>query len=108
MTHWTVTFQDTPEMTKIRADKARRNAHIAYVRAHPELQIGGTLALRPQQDFPGAIWTVEAATCAEVERLVIRDPYYIPSLRRYQITGLENVPEAVIPQSPSLKAKSRN
>lgn len=85
MTIWTVTFQDTPEMTKIRADKARRDAHIAYVRGHPELQIGGPLALRPQQDFPGAIWTVEAQSRADVERLVLKDPYYIPSLRNYSI-----------------------
>lgn len=85
MTHWTVTFQDTAEMTKIRADKARRDAHIAYVRGRPGLQIGGTLALRPQQDFPGAIWTVEAETRAEVETLVVKDPYYVPSLRRYSI-----------------------
>ncbi|WIY24098.1 YciI family protein [Parasedimentitalea psychrophila] len=85
MTHWTVIFQDAPEMTKIRADKARRDAHIAYVRGRPGLQIGGTLALCPQQDFPGAIWTVEAETRAEVERLVLKDPYYVPSLRRYSI-----------------------
>jgi len=85
MTHWTVTFQDTSEMIKIRADKARRDAHIAYVRGRPGLQIGGTLALCPQQDFPGAIWTVEAETRAEVEKLVVKDPYYIPSLRRYSI-----------------------
>lgn len=85
MTIWTVTFQDSPEMTKIRADKARRVAHIAYVRAHAELQIGGPLALRPQQDFPGAIWTVEAQSRADVERLVLNDPYYIPSLRSYSI-----------------------
>jgi len=87
MTIWTVTFQDSPEMTKIRADKARRDAHIAYVRAHAELQIGGPLAMRPQQDFPGAIWAVEAQSRADVERLVLNDPYYIPSLRRYVITA---------------------
>ena len=85
MTRWTVTFQDAPEMTKIRADKARRDAHIAYVRGRPGLQIGGALAMRPQQDFPGAIWTIEAETRAEVEKMVLKDPYYIPSLRRYSI-----------------------
>ncbi|PCJ06113.1 MAG: hypothetical protein COB16_14200 [Rhodobacteraceae bacterium] len=85
MTRWTVSFQDSPEMTKIRADKLRRNAHIAYVRGHPELQIGGPLSLSPQQDFPGAIWTVEAETRADVEKLVVKDPYYIPSLRSYSI-----------------------
>nr|WP_206188322.1 hypothetical protein [Sedimentitalea sp. CY04] len=86
MTVWTVIFQDSPEMTKIRANKTRRMAHIAYVRANPSLQIGGPMAIRPMQDFPGAIWTVEAETHADVENLVVKDPYYSPALRRYQIS----------------------
>ncbi|MGR3623631.1 YciI family protein [Pseudophaeobacter sp.] len=85
MTHWTVTFQDAPEMARIRGDKARRDAHIAFVRSRPELQIGGSLAMRPMQDFPGAIWNVEAESRADVERLIISDPYYVASLRRYKI-----------------------
>jgi len=87
MTLWTVIFQDAPEMTKIRANKPRRMAHIAYVRANPCLQIGGPMAIRPMQDFPGAIWTVEAETHADVESLLVKDPYYSPSLRRYQISA---------------------
>jgi len=87
MTHWTVTFQDAPEMTRLRADKLRREAHIAFVRAHPELQIGGALAMRPMQDFPGAIWNVEAESRADVERLILRDPFYVAALRRYTITA---------------------
>lgn len=86
MAHWTVTFQDAPEMSKIRGDKRRRDAHIAFVRANPQLQIGGSLAMRPMQDFPGAIWNVEAEARDEVERLILRDPYYVASLRRYKIT----------------------
>lgn len=73
-------------MARVRADKARRDAHIAFVRSRPELQIGGALAMRPMQDFPGAIWNVEAESRADVERLIISDPYYVASLRRYQIT----------------------
>lgn len=92
MTYWTVTFHDAPEMVRIRGDKARRNAHIAYVRAHSELQIGGSFAMRPMQDFPGAIWTVQAENRADVERLIIRDPYYVASLRRYTITDWSAAP----------------
>lgn len=91
MTHWTVTFQDDSEMTRVRADKNRRNAHIAFVRAHPELQIGGALAMRPMQDFPGAIWNVEADSRADVERLIISDPFYVALLRRYKITAWTEV-----------------
>ncbi|AUQ58048.1 putative protein in bacteria [Phaeobacter inhibens] len=97
MTHWTVTFQDAPEMARIRADRRRRDAHIAFVRAHPELQIGGALAMRPEQDFPGAIWNVEAASRDEVERLILRDPYYVASLRRYQITRWGRLPARDVP-----------
>jgi uncharacterized protein YciI len=86
MRQWTVTFQDAPEMGRIRADKARREAHIAFVRAQPTLQIGGALAMRPMQDFPAAIWNVAAESRADVERLIISDPYYVASLRRYKIT----------------------
>ncbi len=86
MARWTVTFTDKPEMDRVRGDRKRREAHIAYVRAHPELQIGGALAMRPMQDFPGAIWNVEAETRQDVERLILQDPYYVASLRRYTIT----------------------
>jgi len=92
MAHWTVTFQDAPEMAKIRGDRQRREAHIAFVRANPQLQIGGAMAMRPMQDFPGAIWNVEAAARDEVERLILRDPYYVASLRRYKITSWAKVP----------------
>jgi len=87
MTHWTITFQDAPEMTRIRSDKTRRNAHIAFVRGRSELQIGGPLAMTPMQDFPGAIWTVQAESRADVERLILSDPYYVASLRRYTIAN---------------------
>lgn len=89
MTRWTVTFQDSPEMSKIRGDRLRRNAHIAFVRAHPELDIGGPMAMQPMQDFPGAVWTVEAAERADVERLILQDPYFVRSLRRYAITAFQ-------------------
>ncbi|MFW8636183.1 hypothetical protein [Cribrihabitans pelagius] len=88
MNRWTVTFCDAPGMARIRTCKARRAAHIAYVRASPGLQIGGPLALCPMQDFPGAIWTVTAGTRADAERLIRQDPYYVPALRRYCIKAL--------------------
>ena len=72
-------------MSRIRGDKSRRIAHIAFVRGRAELQIGGPLAMQPMQDFPGAIWTVQAETRADVERLILSDPYYVASLRRYKI-----------------------
>lgn len=72
-------------MSRIRGDKARRLAHLAFVRGRAELNIGGPLALQPMQDFPGAIWSVQAETRADVERLILSDPYYVASLRRYKI-----------------------
>ena len=49
MASWTVTFQDAPEMVRIRANKARRQAHIRFVQAHPQLRIGGELAIDTDQ-----------------------------------------------------------
>ena len=97
MTCWTVSFQDSPEMAKIRGDRTRHDAHVAYVRAHPELAIVspvvgpvdsptvGPMALCPSQDVAGATWTVEATTREAVEKLILKDPYYLPSLRSYSI-----------------------
>ena len=85
MARWTVTFQDEPGMIHVRGDRARRKAHIAFVRAHPELEIGGAHAMCPMQDFPGALWTVEADSPAEVEALIQDDPYFTPALRRFDI-----------------------
>ncbi|MCG7623442.1 hypothetical protein [Epibacterium sp. Ofav1-8] len=79
---WIVTFEDSDGVSALRTDPARRAAHIAFVRACPGLQIGGPLALTPMQDFPGAIWTVEAETRQDVMRLIQRDPYFVAGLRR--------------------------
>ena len=86
-------FDDAPEMVRIRGNRARRKAHIAFVATHPELTIGGELAMSPQQDFPGAIWTVRAQNREAVEQLILGDPYFIPSLRRYEILGLGRIPQ---------------
>ncbi|MFY0596119.1 MAG: hypothetical protein JXQ85_06795 [Cognatishimia sp.] len=85
MTRWTVIFKDTPDMLSIRADKTRRDAHIAYVRAHPELLIGGGLKPNPDQEFCGALWVIEANSRKEVETLILNDPFYVPEFRSYEI-----------------------
>ncbi len=85
MPKFTVTFQDAPEVAALRRDPARRAAHIAFVRGEAGLQIGGVLAMRPMQDFPGAIWTVEAASRGDVMRLLQRDPYFVAGLRHPDI-----------------------
>ncbi|WIY27709.1 hypothetical protein [Parasedimentitalea psychrophila] len=80
-------------MAKIRGDRSRHDAHVAYVRAHPELAIVGPvvgpvvgpMAQRPSQDVAGATWTVEADSREAVEKLILKDPYYLPSLRSYSI-----------------------
>jgi len=81
MPRWIVTFEDAPEVAGLRRDPARRAAHIAFVRSCDGVQIGGPLALTPMQDFPGAIWTVEAESRQDVMRLIQRDPYFVAGLR---------------------------
>lgn len=85
MPRWVVIFQDHPEMLAIRADQSRRDAHVAYARAHPELLIGG--GLKPDVDgaFCGALWVVEAPGRAEVEALILDDPFYVAAYRDYDI-----------------------
>jgi uncharacterized protein YciI len=85
MTRWVVIFTDTPDMLAIRAKKHLRDAHVAYVKDHPELLIGG--GLRPETDanFCGAMWVVETDHKSDVEKLVANDPFYYPSFRTYEI-----------------------
>ena len=92
---WTVTFTDAPDMRVIRAERARREAHIAFVRTHDALDIGGPLAIRPMQDFPGAIWTVTAETREDVQRIIHSDPFFVPRLRRYEITEMRSTPSVI-------------
>lgn len=82
---WAVIFEDDPEMLNVRADRVRRDAHVAYAKSHPELLIGGGLKDDPSGDFCGALWIVEADTKEDVKALVLRDPFYVPEYRRYQI-----------------------
>ncbi len=82
---WVVIFEDDEGMLAIRADKARRDAHVAYAEAHTELLIGGGLKPNPDLEFCGALWVVEAGSRDEVEALVMEDPFYQPDLRRYEI-----------------------
>lgn len=85
MTRWAVLFRDTPAMMGIRADTARRNAHAAYVKDHPELRIGGGLKPDTDGDFCGALWIVEAEDRIEVEHLIHGDPFYVPAFRSCEI-----------------------
>jgi uncharacterized protein YciI len=72
-------------MLVIRAQKHLRDAHVAYVKNHSELLIGGGLKPDPDADFCGAMWIVEAKTKPEVKELVANDPFYHPDYRTYQI-----------------------
>ncbi len=85
MTRWAVIFKDTDEMLAIRADKTRRDAHVSYVKAHPELLIGGGLKPDVDADFTGALWIVEAKSKSVVEALIASDPFYFPEYRSYEI-----------------------
>lgn len=85
MTRWVVWFDDKPEMLKIRADKEKRDAHVAYVKAHPELLIGGGLKPDVTSDFCGALWVVETQTRMEVANLVLNDPFYVKEFRSFKI-----------------------
>jgi len=85
MTRWAVIFRDTAEMLHIRADQTRRDAHVAYAKAHPELLIGGGLKPDIDEDFCGALWVVEAETRADVEALVRADPFFVEEHRTFEI-----------------------
>ena len=83
--HWAVIFEDDEGMMAVRADRTRRDAHVAYAKAHSELLIGGGLKTDVGNNFCGALWIVEAQTKQEVESLVLNDPFYEAQHRKYKI-----------------------
>jgi uncharacterized protein len=85
MTRWVVIFKDTPQMLDVRAKQELRDAHVKYAKSHPELLIGGGLKPETDEDFCGALWVVELGSKAEVEKLVLADPFYIPEFRTFEI-----------------------
>lgn len=85
MTRWVVIFEDTPEMLNIRAQQHLRDAHVAYVKDHAELLIGGGLKPDPTADFCGAMWVVEADHKSDVEKLIANDPFYEPAHRTHEV-----------------------
>lgn len=85
MTRWAVIFRDEPEMLEVRADKTRRDAHVAYVISHPELLIGGGLRPDTEADFCGALWIVEAANQEDVVALVRADPFFVEGYRQFEV-----------------------
>jgi len=85
MTRWAVIFRDEPEMLEVRADKTRRDAHVAYVISHPELLIGGGLRPDTEADFCGALWIVEAANQEDVVALVRVDPFFVEGYRQFEV-----------------------
>lgn len=85
MQRWAVVFRDTDGMLEIRANKELRDKHVAYAKEHPELLIGGGLKIDPDSDFCGAMWIVEAEEKAEVESLILADPFYVASHRTFEI-----------------------
>lgn len=85
MARWAIFFRDEPEMLEIRANRERRDAHVAFPKAHPELLIGGGLKPDVGDEFCGALWIVEAESRADVEALIRADPFYVKDLRNFEI-----------------------
>jgi uncharacterized protein YciI len=96
MQRWAVIFEDTPEMLNIRAQQHLRDAHVAYVKDHPELLIGGGLKPDSDADFCGALWVVETNDKSTVEDLVLNDPFYHAEFRTYKIFTWGKILEAQV------------
>lgn len=82
---WVVVFSDTQEMIDARKDKARLDAHLAFVRTHPQISGSGALTKRGKGDFCGGLWIVDADTVEQVEGIIARDPLYDPRFRKADI-----------------------
>ena len=83
MTHWLVTFEDSPAMVAIRA--ARAAAHHAYLANHADRISRPARAEGRNTDC----WLVKEQSYEAVEELVVGDPFFAPSLRHYAIQPLD-------------------
>ncbi|KAJ56627.1 hypothetical protein ACMU_06700 [Actibacterium mucosum KCTC 23349] len=82
---WVVIFSDTSEMVAARKEKDRIDAHLSFVRTHPQISGSGALTKRGKGAFCGGMWIVDAETVEEVERIIERDPLYDPRYRSADI-----------------------
>jgi uncharacterized protein len=75
-----VRFTDHPDRLAVR--QAHGAAHMAWVAEHADLvRVGGPLRQDPEGAAVGALWLVEAASAAEIERLLASDPFWVNGLR---------------------------
>lgn len=84
MARWIVFYEDSDEMSAVRA--ANVDAHLAYLEANRErILIAGGLRPQPNGTYVGALWVIEAESRDEVVALIEDDPYYRYQYRRYRI-----------------------
>ena len=92
-----VRFTDHPDRLDVR--QAHGAAHMAWLAEHAaQVRIGGPLRRDPEGAAVGAMWLVEAASAAEIERLLASEPFWVNGLR----AGVEILEwRKVVPAGPA-------
>jgi uncharacterized protein YciI len=78
-------FTDHPDRGDLRAQHLQ--AHIAWLERHRDtIPVGGSLRREPGQVPIGGLWIAQAESKAQLEALLVTDPFYLAGLRqRYEI-----------------------
>lgn len=80
MTLFAVYFLDKQGSLAVRQQYL--GAHIAWLDQHKEcILVGGSLRHQPGDAALGGLWIVDAESKAEIEELILTDPFWINGLR---------------------------
>ena len=92
-----VRFTDHADRLAVR--QAHSAGHMAWLAAHADqVRVGGPLRVDPYGAAVGAMWLVEAASAAEIERLLAGEPFWVNGLR----AGVEILEwRKVVPAGPA-------
>lgn len=78
---YAVRFHDRPDRLPVR--RQHLQAHIDWLDEHKDaVLVAGSLRHEPDEEPVGGLWLVEAACKAEVESLLLTDPFHVHGLRQ--------------------------
>lgn len=81
MARWAVLFDNDTEHPKLR-DQAHKDAHHAYLAAHPEIRMAGAVSDDAGRPFTGGMWIVEADDRDRAMALARECPFYRSGVHR--------------------------
>lgn len=85
---WLVIFTDKAETAGLRAQT--KDAHLAFLAAHPQIVVAGSVAEPPESVALGGAWIITGVLEFEARTLCESDPFYRVGMRAsYRLLSYE-------------------